>query len=159
MFEERLQRAKELLKTIRHAALATVNLDGSPHNSPVFAAWDKDLNFYWASGRTTQHSKNIAHDGRVFVAIFDSVGQGGGLYVQACASVVGKDELLPALKVVNARRAAFGRDAAKMSLYTGEGPQRLYKAIYEKAWVNVTKKRNGEIIGEYRQEVAPLDLA
>jgi len=32
----RIERAKWLISNIQHAAIATVNEDGSPHNSPVF---------------------------------------------------------------------------------------------------------------------------
>jgi predicted pyridoxine 5'-phosphate oxidase superfamily flavin-nucleotide-binding protein len=34
---QRIERARELLHTVRHVALATVNEDGSLHNAPVFA--------------------------------------------------------------------------------------------------------------------------
>ena len=76
----RIARAKELLATVRHGVIATVNQDGSPHNSPVFMAFDADHNAYWASNPDAVHSQNIARTGQVFIVIFDSVGAGGGLY-------------------------------------------------------------------------------
>lgn len=42
-FKERVKRAQELLVTAKHVAIATVNADGSPHNTPVFMAFDDGL--------------------------------------------------------------------------------------------------------------------
>ncbi len=43
-----------------------------PWNSPVYSAFDKDYNFYWASWKENQHSKNIKENEKVFVVIYDS---------------------------------------------------------------------------------------
>jgi putative heme iron utilization protein len=158
-YEQRIKRAKELLKTMRHAALATVSPDGSPHNSPVFSTWDSDLNFYWASGPQTQHSRNIAKDPRVFVVVFDSIGKGGGLYMKGEAVELTAAALPAALAVVNANRVRWGRDPASADYYQGDSPQRLYKATRHTAWVNVTEyDKRGLIWRERRREVTPHDL-
>ena len=48
--ELKLKRAKELIHTSKHIALATTNVDGSPHNSPVRFFYDKKLEYiYWGS--------------------------------------------------------------------------------------------------------------
>lgn len=82
---ERLVRARQLLAEIHHVAIATVNEDGSPHDSPVFMAFDDELRAFWASNQDSQHSRNIARDGRVFLVIFDSRQGHGGLYISAHA--------------------------------------------------------------------------
>jgi hypothetical protein len=158
-FAQRVQRAKELLKTVRHAALATVNTDGSPHNSPVFSTWDGGLNFYWASGQDTQHSQNIARDPRVFAVIFDSLGQGGGLYLQGTAQPLEGEELTAALKVVNSTRATWQRPPVQAGHYSGTSPQRLYKATRTHTWVNMTERNEqGLVVREYRKPITPQDL-
>jgi general stress protein 26 len=41
----RITRAKELLASAKHAAMATVNVDGSPHNTPFFFIYDDQLEY------------------------------------------------------------------------------------------------------------------
>ena len=158
-YQQRVARARQLLGTVRHAAIATVNANGSPHNSPVFSTWDADLNFYWASGPATQHSQNIARDPRMFVVLFDSMQQGGGLYMQGRAAELGGTGLEGALKIINANRQKWGRQPVTPSDYSGDSPQRLYKATRQATWVNVTERSaSGGIVREHRREVAPHDL-
>lgn len=158
-YRQRIARAKELLKTVRHAAIATINRDGSPHNTPVFGSWDDEFNFYWASGPQTQHSQNIAQDPRVFIVLFDSMNQGGGLYVQAKATELSGGGLDAALKIINANRQKWGRPPMPPDAYRGDAVQRLYKAVRITTWVNVTERDGGDsIIREYRREVLPKDL-
>lgn len=155
---ERIERAKELLHTVRHAALATVNQDGSPHNSPVFSTFDEELNFYWASNPAAQHSQNVARDGRVFVVLFDSVGKGGGLYVKGQATICRGDELTNALIAVNASRKHWVREQVDASYYI-DGPDRLYKAVCQAVWVNITdRSADGLVIREARHQISPDDL-
>jgi hypothetical protein len=158
-YENRIARVKELLHTIRHAAIATVNEDGSPHNTPVFSTFDPELNFYWASGKATQHSKNIARDGRVFIILFDSYSKGGGLYLRGQAHELEGEELTLGLTVVNANRDHWQRPRVSQAFYEGDQPQRLYKAVCQTAWVNVTERdESGQPIDEARREVAGRDL-
>lgn len=157
-YQNRVARAKELLRIVRHAALATVNDDGSPHNTPVFSTFADDLAFYWASGTQAQHSQNVARDGRVFIALFDSLERGGGLYVQAHAEEL-KDaaDIEAALAVINQNRARWDRPPVTADDY--KGGQRLYRAQPQKAWVNVTERdQDGQIISETRREVTAHDL-
>lgn len=159
LYKQRLARAKELLTIVRHAALATVNEDGSPHNTPVFATFDEYLNFYWASDKNAQHSKNVARDGRVFVVLFDSLQKGGGLYVQAKAHELKGEDVKVGLEAVNATRARWGRPPVSALLYRGDSPQRLYCADIQKAWVNITEyDEAGQVRKEIRREVTVQDL-
>ncbi len=43
------KKAAEIIKKIPYITLATVSEEGQPWNSPLWSAFDKDLNFYWAS--------------------------------------------------------------------------------------------------------------
>jgi hypothetical protein len=152
---ERVKRATELLKTVRHAAVATVNEDGSPHNSPVFFQYDKELKYlYWSSSPEAQHSQNIARDGRVFVVLYEA-NEGGGLYIEADnARVLAGKELAEGLKVLNEFRARRGKESLGADYYTGDSPQRLYRANVQKLSVNVSERdEDGNIIRDYREEI------
>lgn len=60
-----LKTVKELVFTTRHAAMATVNDDGLPHNTPYFLMYDENLkHLYWGSHVDSQHSQNILRTGR-----------------------------------------------------------------------------------------------
>ncbi|HSX08032.1 MAG TPA: pyridoxamine 5'-phosphate oxidase family protein [Candidatus Saccharimonadales bacterium] len=155
--QARIERAKELLQTVRHVALATVNLDDSPHNSPVFMAFGKGLRGYWASHPDSQHSQNIARSGQVFLVLFDSMGKGGGLYVRARAQQVAEDELEPALAAFNRAKARVQPNLKDLAIknFTQGSPQRLYMAVPEQIWVNVSEHdAAGHIIRDVRHEIS-----
>lgn len=82
------RRAAEILQRIQYATLATVTEDGRPWNSPVYALHDEQGRIYWVSDKLGQHSRNVRHNGQVFIVIYDSTvpeGDGEGLYLQAKA--------------------------------------------------------------------------
>jgi putative heme iron utilization protein len=154
----RIDRARELLSTVRHVAIATVNADGSPHNSPVFAGTDDQLNVYWLSCQDCQHTQNIDRDGRVFVVMFDSTGAGGGLYIQGTARELNGDELKAGLQVLNAARDRHEKYQPDVTFINGS-EQCLYRATPEKMWINLAERdEQGRIIRDYRHEISIKDL-
>jgi uncharacterized protein YhbP (UPF0306 family) len=77
------QKAAEIIKKIPYITLATSSKDNQPWNSPLWSAFDKDLNFYWASDYKSVHSTNIRNNSKVFCVIYDSTmaeGTGEGVY-------------------------------------------------------------------------------
>jgi len=62
----------EIIEHIPYLNIATVDEKGTPHNSPVYTAYDENYNFYWKSWTENIHSKNIDADGKCFVTIYDS---------------------------------------------------------------------------------------
>lgn len=58
--------AVEIIKQNMYATIATVDNEGQPWASPVFVVYDNELSFYWASGRSSQHSRNIKTQPRFF---------------------------------------------------------------------------------------------
>ncbi|MGH3425997.1 MAG: pyridoxamine 5'-phosphate oxidase family protein [Mycobacteriales bacterium] len=75
------------LSRVEYAALATSSPSGEPWNSPVYTAYDDELNLYWTSAASSMHSQNIRSSGRAFLVIYNSTapeGTGEGLY---CAAV------------------------------------------------------------------------
>lgn len=158
LLSARLTRVEELLDTVRHVAIATVNADGSPHNSPVFAGTDDQLKVYWLSCHDNQHSQNIDRDGRAFIVFFDSTGEGGGLYVQANARKLEGDELADGLQILNSARERHDRYQPDV-VFIDNSDQCLYRAIPEKMWVNLAERdEHGRIIRDYRHEISLSDL-
>lgn len=155
----RLARAKELLQTVKHAALATVNADGSPHNSPVFMAFDEQLRGFWASDPLAQHSQNIARTHQVFMVLFDAVGKGGGLYIRATARQLDETELPQALKVFNQARKRHLQEEIPAVMFAADAPQRLFVAEPLQLWTNLAERNDaGFIIRDQRYEITPQDL-
>lgn len=154
----RLSRVKELLDTVRHVAMATVNADDSPHNSPVFAGTDNQLNVYWLSCHDNQHSQNIDRDGRAFLVFFDSTGEGDGLYIQAKAQKLEGEEISVGLEVLNAARERHDRYQPDVQ-FVENSDQCLYRAVPEKMWVNLAERdEHDRIIRDYRHEISLTDL-
>ena len=155
----RIKRAKELLATARHAAMATVNADGSPHNTPYFLMFVDDLSrFYWGSHPDSQHSNNIARTGQAFIVIYDMIERGGVYIKLEQAHATEGDELKTALAVHNKHRAKEGKEPLLLQYYL-EGPQKMYMASAVQFWVNSAKRgENGLITQDIRHEVTPHDI-
>ncbi len=158
--QDRINRAKELLKTVRHASMATVNADGSPHNTPFFFMYDDELqHVFWGSHPTSLHSQNVERTGQIFVALYDG-NERGGLFMQANnARATEGDELIVAVTAHNAARKRFGKDAEVTAEYYQRGHQRMYMANVQKMWVNSSDKDSeGAIIRDFRYEITAADL-
>jgi hypothetical protein len=155
-----IERAKQLLKTAKHAAMATVNEDGTPHNTPFMFLYETDLSrIYWGSHPRSIHSKNIARTGEVFFVWFDAA-ERGGLYIKAKnAHALAGTELDAALMVHNRVRASRGQDLLKLSYYTGNSPQRMWSAMPIKFWVNgAIRDEEGHMAEDIRDEVTANEL-
>jgi Pyridoxamine 5'-phosphate oxidase len=155
-----IERARELLKTARHAAMATVNEDGTPHNTPFMFLYEPDLSrIYWGSHPHSIHSKNIVRTGEVFFVWFDAT-ERGGLYIKAKnAHSLSGPELEAALMIHNRVRATRGQDLLKLSYYTGDRPQRMWSATPTNFWVNgAIRDEEGHMAEDIREEVTVNDL-
>lgn len=99
------QKAKAILEREIYANIATVDEQGQPWNTPVYAVHDDSLKIYWRSWSQAQHSKNIFTNSKVFITWYDSTRQLGTnyqacLYMQACANVVeDRDDIQKALSL------------------------------------------------------------
>jgi general stress protein 26 len=157
---DRIARAKTLLATAHHAAMATVNQDGTPHNTPYFFMCNNDLTrLYWSSHPDSQHSKNIGRTGQLFVVLYDAKIK-GGLYIQAKnGHVTEAAELDKALAAHNQARARAGKTPPIKREYYEQGPQKIYAADVEKLWINLVEyDANGGHLRDYRQEITAQDL-
>ena len=155
-----IQRAKQLLASVRHAAMATVNASGTPHNTPYFFMIDHDLtHLYWGSHPNSMHSRNIIRTGRLFVVLYEA-NERGGLYIEADGGhVLEGDELDAGLAVHNVRRTAEGKEAISRDYYVGDMPQRMWGAKTQRFWVNgAVRGIDGLITEDIREEVTRENL-
>lgn len=155
--------AKNLLKTVRHAAYATTNQDGTPHNSPLMLIYNEDLTkLYIGSHTESLHCKNLVRTGKAFVVVYDSFTKGqGGIYITGeNAHKCESDELVEALRVHNATRARYGSKPIDISFYqTAEPFQRMYSIDIAKIEIySAIRGEDGIITSEARVEVDAKDL-
>ena len=146
-------RATEIIKRIRYATLATVTPAGLPWNSPVAYEHDDDLNIYWVSDKEGQHSKNVVHNSRVFIVIYDSTvpeGDGEGVYIQAYVAQVTEPE-----EIRKVRRMKKGLHFEQSpDTFLGESIRHMYKAVPEKVWMNDAEIKDGVFIKDYRVNIS-----
>ncbi len=157
---DRLYRARELLKTVRHAAMATVNEDGSPHNSPFFFLYNEELTkIYWGSHPESLHSQNVLRTGQIFIAVYDAF-ERGGFYVEANnGHILEKEELTEGLRVHNAFRAKEGKEPLPLSYYADDKPQRMWSADIKTIWINDSvRDSDNRLIKDIRVEINADDL-
>jgi hypothetical protein len=159
--QTRIKKAKELLATTRNASMATVNIDGTPHNTPFFFIRDNKLKYvYWGSHPESLHSRNAERTGNVFIVLYES-NAGSGLYIKAeHAKQLSGMELENALVIHNTMREREGKKPIPLSYYSSKSPQRMYSAQPTNFYVNVAARdSNGYVIKEYRHEISAEELA
>jgi hypothetical protein len=131
--------AKAIISRIEYATVATVDADGNPWNAPVYVAYDDQYNFYWGSHKDSQHSKNILHAPKVFLASYNSTalpGTGEGVYINAiCNELTEKDDIIFAHGLIQARRNPI--PYWKLEQFQADNaPIRLYKAVPQGLCIN-----------------------
>jgi len=158
-----IELAQNLLKTVRHAAYATVNQDGTPHNSPLMLIYNEDLTkLYIGSYSDSSHCRNMLRTGLAFAIIFDSFVKGqGGVYITGInAHECEGDELIEALRVHNTVRAKHGSKPIDVSFYQAAKPsQRMYSIDIAKIeFYSAVRGADGHIASEARVEIEPSIL-
>ncbi len=153
------ERAIDLINRISYITIATAGSDGHPWNTPVYSAFDSDLNFYWFSDKNAQHSKNLRENKNVFLVIYDSTvpeGTGEGVYIKAEAeNLSDKSDILTALHLLDSRVGKTKQRNA--SDFSGDAVLRGYKAKTQKVWMNRDEEdEQGQYVCDIRVEV-PLE--
>jgi hypothetical protein len=133
--------------------MATVNEDGSPHNTPLFFMYNPEFTkLYWGSHHQSQHSQNVIRNSNAFVVIYDSINQGkGGLYITLTnADELSGAELEKALKIHNKFRRKYDKPPLDKSYYV-DSDQRMYSADISKIEIyTATRNVAGHIAREIR---------
>lgn len=135
--EIKIANVKDLINTVKVAVMATVNKDGSPHNSPfVFMINDDLTRLYWGSHKDSKHSQNILRTGELYVVLFDAFSWREALYIQASSGRIAvDDELDEALAVHNKVRMRNGKKPIIRDYYT-KGQQDMWVAETVTFWTN-----------------------
>lgn len=139
--------AREIIAKIPYITIATVDEHGMPWNAPVFAAYDKDYNFYFGTHIDSQKARNIRKNENVFITIYDSTvtpGDGAGVYIKATAQEINDSQ-----EIAFAHKLIWDRHVVpywKLEEVRGNAPIRLYKAIPEKVWMNGEGEKDGHYI-------------
>ena len=145
--------AAEIIKKIEYINIASITPDGMPWNSPVYTAFDKDLNFYWFSWKKNQHSTNIRSNKNVFVTIYDSTAPastGVGVYFAGEAvELINPKDILVGMTVVYKRSKHKMRAIAE---FLKHFPRRIYRFTPQRAWINGDSEINGNFI-DVREEL------
>ena len=147
----RIHNVATILSKVRYITLATSSKDGLPWNTPLGYKLDEDLNFYWVSECSKQHSKNIQENSNVFIAIYDSTvpeEKGEAVYVNALAQELNKSE-----DIKHVRRLFKGSDKDALEKLSGESLRRAYRATPQKIWINGPKDNNPETWRDTRFEI------
>ena len=131
--ESLIKTAAKIIKNILYINIATITSEGKPWNTPVYCAFDKNLNYYWLSWKLNQHSKNIRNAPSAFVTIYDSTvpaGTGFGVYLEGKAyELKNIKDILVGTKVVYAREKRKPRDVIH---FLKKFPRRVYKFVPER---------------------------
>lgn len=156
MSEHHNKRAAEIVKEILYITIASVSADGQPWNTPVYSAFDKDLNFYWFSDKNSQHSQNVRSNDKVLLVIYNSTvpeGTGEGVYVKATVSELNDPEEILAAKALLDERVGKEKERNAEN-YMGDAVLRGYKATAIQVWMNDDDKdENGSYVRDIRVEV------
>jgi hypothetical protein len=147
---------------VTQAAMATVNPDGSPHNTPFYLILDDKLeHIYFGSHPKSVHTQNVVRTGQLFVVVYD-LRERGGLYMKAeNGHELHDKELMEGLAVHSAFRVRDGRPALPPEYYNQpDSSQRMYGADLTTFWVNIASRggSSNHIIREYRHEIAQKQL-
>jgi hypothetical protein len=131
-------RAIKIINAIEYITIATADKNGTPWNTPVYAAFDDDYNFYWFSDQAAQHSQNIRSSGKAFLVIYDSTApayEGEGVYLEVTAhEITNRNELITACKYMDTRLKRA--EPSDLTDYSGDALMRGYKATPVKTWMN-----------------------
>lgn len=140
-----------------YTTVATTTTDGTPWSAAVFITHDEQLNFYWASDMTSQHSQNIGVNPKVFLAMYDSQapwGKGSGLFIEAVASEVNEPGEIE--KACTLRKIRVPNADQTLADFSGTSSRRIYKAMPGRVWMNTSELKDGVFMRDYRVEI-PLD--
>ncbi len=148
-YSELTLKAKKVINDILYITIATCDRNGQPWNSPLYSAFDKNYNFYWASWKENQHSRNIKENKKVFVVIYDSTvpeSTGFGVYMKGEARQLEKKDAIETVKALRLLYSRKNKKPRKLEEFMGMLPRRIYKFTPEQVWVNSEGNIKGNFV-------------
>ncbi len=152
---------RDLLKSVKHMALATVNKDLSPHNTPLFFAIDYEFGrLYFVSRDDSLHSVNLLRSGQGFAVIYNSNSFEGGIYIHLeNARRAEGAEKERAFEVYDRACRHWEVDVLPNDYHTKEGGYNLYICDIQKLEAYSSKENSdGKLESESRKQITLKDL-
>jgi predicted pyridoxine 5'-phosphate oxidase superfamily flavin-nucleotide-binding protein len=152
--------ARSVIDANRYMALGTADEKGHPWVTPVWFASQDYRSFHWVSSPDAKHSRNLAAEPRVAIAIFDSsvpVGGAQAVYMKGVAEELTGAELERGIEVFDrVARLDHGR-AYTLDDVQGSALIRLYRATVAEHWVLIPGRDPDRGSGIDRSERVSLD--
>ena len=151
---------RSVIDANRYMVLGTADETGHPWVTPVWFASEDYRSFHWVSSPDAKHSRNLAAEPRVAIAIFDSsvpVGGAQAVYVKGVAEELTGAELERGVEVFDrVSRLDHGR-AYALDDVLGSALIRLYRATVTEHWVLIPGRDPDRGSGIDRSERVSLD--
>jgi pyridoxine/pyridoxamine 5'-phosphate oxidase len=152
--------ARSVIDANRYMALGTADVKGHPWVTPVWFASEDYRNFHWVSSPDAKHSRNLAAEPRVAIAIFDSsvpVGGAQAVYMKGVAEELTGVELERSIEVFD-RVSRLDHDRAyALDDVQGSALIRLYRATVDEHWVLIPGRDPDRGSGIDRSERVSLE--
>src|ERR671915_1746294 len=152
--------ARRVIDASRYMALGTADKKGHPWVTPVWFASEDYRNFHWVSSPDAKHSRNLAAESRVAIAIYDSsvpVGGAKAVYMKGVAEELTGAELERGVEIFDrVARLDHGR-AYALDDVRGSALIRLYRATVSEHWVLIPGRDPDRGSGIDRSERVSLD--
>src|SRR5688572_23882133 len=152
--------ARSVIDANRYMALGTADESGHPWVTPVWFASEDYRSFHWVSSPDAKHSRNLAAEPRVAIAIFDSsvpVGGAQAAYVKGVAEELAGAELERGVEVFDRVSRLDHGHAYALDDVRGSAPIRLYRATVTEHWVLIPGRDPDRGSGIDRSERVSLE--
>jgi nitroimidazol reductase NimA-like FMN-containing flavoprotein (pyridoxamine 5'-phosphate oxidase superfamily) len=141
--------AKRLIDENKNMVLTTVDHAGAPWVSPVFYVPDDQYDPYWTSWVEARHSANVREHPTVAIVIYETDPEVEAVYMSAQAAELEEpEEVTRGIEVMRSRddwQPEHWR-IKDISVVTGDGPWRIYRASPQTIEVRLRRKERGEYI-------------
>ena len=152
--------ARGVIDANRYMVLGTADVQGHPWVTPVWFASEDYRRFNWVSSPDAKHSRNLAAEPRVAIAIFDSsvpVGGAQAVYMKGVAEELTGAELELGIEIFDrVSRLDHGR-AFALDDVQGSARIRLYGATVAEHWVLIPGRDPDRGSGIDRSERVSLE--
>jgi hypothetical protein len=149
-FKTEIDWSRQILRTVRNVAFATVNANLTPHQTVLANGFvsGQDLQFYWWSFPTDIHSENVRRTGIAEIAVYRSDSPQNSLRLIVQARELDPSSTPEALAILNTTRRRHGIDERLEDEFVGPHPKRLYLATPYDISVPVRRLSGGQHTGD-----------